>query len=108
MPPKSKLKWWQSNKEEDFWLVICFYVRFREEEERTSKKAWVLGTASAVRLNFWPIISQAFSLVLIILRKFVIKTFKLLAVILKRVYGREVNNQVLHGMCPKASVASIV
>ena len=35
-------------------------------------------------------------------------SFELLAATLKRVYGREVNNQVLHGICTNASVASIV
>ena len=70
--------------------------------------------------RFWvrPIYGSS---VLIILRKFVIKTFiplyssinvevlfELLAAILKRVYGREVSNQVHHGICPNASVASIV
>ena len=34
--------------------------------------------------------------------------FELLAAILKRVYGHEVNNQVPHGIYPNASVASIV
>ena len=35
-------------------------------------------------------------------------SFELLPAILKRVYEREVNNQVPHGICPNASVASIV
>ena len=67
MPPKSKLKWRESI-EEDFWLVIGFSVIFcEEEEERTSKEASVLGTASALRPNFWPIVSETFSLVLLFL-----------------------------------------
>ena len=86
-------------------MIFC-----EEEEERTSKEASVLGTASAVRPNFWPIVSETFSLVLL----FCISSinvevlFELLAATLKRVHGREVNNQVLHGICPNASVASIV
>ena len=82
--------------------------RRRDRENRRKHRFWVR-----------PIYGSS---VLIILREFVIKTFiyrcissinvevlfELLAAILKRVYGREVSNQVHHGMCSDASVASIV
>ena len=91
--------------------VACFSVLFCDEEEREKIER---------KHRFWvrPIYGSS---VLIILRKFVIKTFiplyffhKCRGVIrvacrhLKRVYGREVSNQVHHGICPDASVASIV
>ena len=102
-------------------LLACYLIRCdicEEEEERTSKKASVLGTASAVRPNFWPIFPTCFlwfffsynpsTICYKDIRINVEVLVELLAATLKSVYGRDVNNQVLHGICPNASVASIV
>ena len=95
-----------------------------EEEERTSEESIGFGYGFCSKTEFlanrFPDVFSGSSF-LIILRQFGIKTFvslyffnKCRGVIrvarrhLKRVYGREVNNQVLHGICPNASVASIV